>query len=105
MQKLLGKLYGNSSLYWEDNDITQGGGEEITKKVSLQLANTTHALDLTKSACTTVNLIITANTTLDGTYYSKHTIIGSSVFPGLQIISDTTNTSTTFTDLVFLAIP
>jgi len=94
-----GKLYANStSLYWEDNDITQGGGEEISKKVSLQLANTTHALDLTKSACTTVNLIITANTTLDGTYYSKHTIIGSSVFPGLQIISDTTNTSTTFTD-------
>ena len=70
--------------------------KEISKKVSLQLANTTHALDLTKSACTTVNLIITANTTLDGTYYSKHTIIGSSVFPGLQIISDTTNTSTTF---------
>ncbi len=94
-----GKLYANTtSVYWEDNDLTGGGGETVTKKISKQLANTTGLLDMTESACTAVNLVVTANTTLDGPYFTKHTITGTSQFGGLLIHSDIANTSTTMTD-------
>ena len=93
------KLYANTtSLYWEDSDITSGGGETVTQKVSLQLANPTGLHDMTESACTAVNLVITANTTLDGTYFAKHTIAGTSRYGGLLIHSDIANTSTTMAD-------
>ena len=94
-----GKLHANStSIYWEGEDLTGGGGESITKKGSQQLANTTGLLDMTTSACTSVNLIVTAQTTLDGTYFSKHTITGTSQYGGLLIHSDVANTSTSFVD-------
>ena len=94
-----GKLHANStSIYWEGEDLTGGGGESITKKGSQQLANTTGLLDMTTSACTSVNLIVTSQTTLDGTYFSKHTITGTSRYGGLLIHSDVANTSTSFTD-------
>ena len=94
-----GKLHANStSIYWEGEDLTGGGGESITKKASQQLANTTGLLDMTTSACTSVNLIVTSQTTLDGTYFSKHTITGTSRYGGLLIHSDVANTSTSFTD-------
>ena len=94
-----GKLYANTtSVYWEDDDLTGGGGETVTKKISKQLANTTGLLDMTESACTAVNLVITSNTTLDGPYFTKHTITGTSQFDGVLIHSDVANTSTTFTD-------
>ena len=94
-----GKLHANStSIYWEGEDLTGGGGESITKKGSKQLANTTGLLDMTTSACTSVNLIVTSQTTLDGTYFSKHTITGTSRYGGLLIHSDVANTSTSFVD-------
>ena len=94
-----GKLYANTtSIHWEDDDLAGGGGETVTKKVSQQLANTTGLLDMTESACTAVNLVVTANTTLDGSYFAKHTITGTSQFDGVLIHSDVANTSTTFTD-------
>ena len=93
------KLHANTtSLYWEGEDLTGGGGESITKKESQQLANTTGLLDMTTSACTAVNLIVTAGATLDGPYFTKHTIAGTSRFGGLLIHSDIANTSTTMAD-------
>ena len=94
-----GKLYANStSIYWEDNDLTGGGGESVTKKKSIQIANTTGLVDITESGCTAVPLVIISETTLDGTYYTKHTITGTSQFGGVLINSDASNTSTSFSD-------
>ena len=94
-----GKLYANTtSIYWEDNDLTSGGGESVTKKKSIQVANTTGLLDVTESGCTAISLVISSNTTLDGTYYTKHTITGTSQFGGVLINSDASNTSTSFSD-------
>ena len=94
-----GKLYANTtSIYWEDEDLSGGGGETVTKKISKQLANTTGLLDMTGSACTAVNLVVTSNTTLDGPYFTKHSITGTSRFSGILVNSDASNTSTTMTD-------
>ena len=62
------------------------------------MANTTGLLDVTESGCTAISLVISSNTTIDGTYYTKHTITGTSQFGGVLINSDASNTSTSFSD-------